>query len=214
MDTGYTGELGKWEGTYYKVDLSGINVIPRPVRPHIPIYLPALFTGAVRLAAEIADGLVGHPIWSLRWIREHVVPTLSTRLQQTHKPRTEFELNLFTCVGINPDRRQAVADARGTVAFYASIRQYEKYFAAHGFGEAARRAGSAAQQHDHSAMVSAIPVIMVETFAIVGTPDDVRSKLDSVWEMADSVTVVAPTNFLTPDQITMYRQAIATTLYQ
>jgi alkanesulfonate monooxygenase SsuD/methylene tetrahydromethanopterin reductase-like flavin-dependent oxidoreductase (luciferase family) len=144
LDRGYTGELGKWEGTYYKVDLSGLNVIPKPVRPHIPLYLPALFTGAVRLAAEVADGLVGHPIWSLRWIREQVIPALGTRLEQTHKAREGFELNLFTYVAINSDRRQAIADARATVAFYASIGQYEKYFTAHGFGEAAHSAASAA----------------------------------------------------------------------
>jgi len=144
LDRGYTGELGKWEGTYYKVDLSGLNVIPKPVCPHIPLYLPALFTSAVRLAAEVADGLVGHPIWSLRWIREQVIPTLGKHLEQTHKAREGFELNLFTYVAINPDRRQAIADARGTVAFYASIAQYEKYFTAHGFGEAAHSAASAA----------------------------------------------------------------------
>ena len=214
LDRGYTGELGKWEGTYYKVDLSGLNVIPKPVRPHIPLFLPALFTGAVRLAAELADGLVGHPIWSLRWIRDQVIPTLGTRLEQTHKARRGFELNLFTYVAINLDRRQALADARGTVAFYASISQYEKYFAAHGFGEAARRAASAAQQHDHSAMLSAIPDDMVETFAIVGTPDEVQSKLIEVWELADSVTVIAPINLLTPDQILRYQPAIATTVFQ
>jgi alkanesulfonate monooxygenase SsuD/methylene tetrahydromethanopterin reductase-like flavin-dependent oxidoreductase (luciferase family) len=117
-------------------------------------------------------------------------------------------------LAINPDRRQALADARGTVARYASISQYEKYFAAHGFGEAARGAASAAQQHDQSTMLSAIPDSMVETFAIVGTPEEVRSKLAAVWEVADSVTVMAPTTFLTPEQIRMYQQAIATTVYQ
>jgi probable F420-dependent oxidoreductase len=213
LDRGYTGDLGKWEGTYYKVDLSGLNVIPKPVSSHIPLYLPALFTSAVRLATELADGLVGHPIWSLRWIREQVIPTLATRLEQFHKARGGFDLNLFSYVAINPDRRQAIADARGTVAFYASISQYEKYFAAHGFGEAARRAASAAQQHDYSAMRSAIPDDMVETFAIVGTPDEVQSKLIEVWKLADSVTVIAPINFLKPDQILRYQQAIATTLY-
>jgi hypothetical protein len=35
-----------------------------------------------------------------------------------------------------------------------------------------------------------------------------------VWKLADSVTVIPPTNFLTPDQILRYQQAIATTLYQ
>jgi probable F420-dependent oxidoreductase len=199
LDRGYTGELGKWEGTYYKVDLSGLNVIAKPVHPHIPVYLPALFSSAVRLAADLADGLAGHPIWSLRWIREQVITTLGARLEQSHKARREFDLNLFTFVAINPDRRQGIADARGTVAFYASISQYEKYFAAHGFGEPARRAASAAQQHDYSAMLSAIPDDMVETFAVVGTPDEVQSKLIEVWKLADSVTVIAPTNFLTPD---------------
>jgi alkanesulfonate monooxygenase SsuD/methylene tetrahydromethanopterin reductase-like flavin-dependent oxidoreductase (luciferase family) len=100
------------------------------------------------------------------------------------------------------------------VAFYASISQYEKYFAAHGFGEPARRAASAAQQHDYSAMLSAISDDMVETFAVVGTPDEVQSKLIEVWKLADSVTVIALTNFLTPDQVLRYQQAIATTLYQ
>jgi probable F420-dependent oxidoreductase len=214
LEKGHTGELGKWEGTYYKVDLSDLDFLPQPVRPRIPVYLPALFTGAVRLAAEIADGLVGHPIWSLRWIREQVIPALSTSLQQAHKPRGSFELNLWTYVAIDPDRRQALADARGTVAFYSSISQYEKYFAAHGFGDAARRAAAAARQHDHSAMLSAISDDMVETFAIVGTPDEVRSKLAGVWEVADSVTVAAPTNFLGPDQIIKYQQAIATTVYR
>jgi len=214
LEKGGTGELGKWEGTYYKVDLSTLNFIARPVRPRIPLYLPALFTGAVRLAAETADGLVGNPMWSLQWIRDQVIPTLNTRLQQAHKAREAFELNLFTYVAINPDRRQALADARGTVAFYASISQYEKYFGAHGFGEAARRAALAAQQHDHSTMLSAISDSMVERFAIVGTPDEVRSKLAAVWAVADSVTLVAPTNFLTRDQIMMYQQAIATTIYE
>ena len=214
LEKGHTGKLGKWEGSYYKVDLNNLNAIPKPVRPRIPLYLSALFTGAVRLAADIADGLVGHPIWSLKWIREQVIPTLTSGLEQVHKAREGFDLNLFTYVAINSDRRQALADARGTVAFYSSIRQYQKYFAAHGFVEAAQRAASAAEQHDRSAMLNAIPDEMVEMFAIVGTPDEVRRKLAGLWELADAVTVVAPTNFLTSDQIVAYNQAIATTLYQ
>ncbi len=214
VEKGSTGELGKWEGTYYKVDLSNLHPLLHPVRPHIPLYLPALFPGAVRLAAEIADGLVGHPMWSLGWIREQVMPTLSTRLQHAHKAREAFELNLWSYVAVNPDRRQALADARGTVAYYASISQYEKYFAAHGFGDAARRAATAAQQQDPSTMLRAIPDTMVETFAIVGTPEEVRSKLAAMWEVADSVTVMAPTHLLTPAQILTYHQALATMISQ
>ena len=72
-EKGHTGELGKWEGEYYNVDFSDLNMLRRPVRPSIPIYLSALFTGAVRLAGEIGDGLAGHPIWSAQWIRDQVL---------------------------------------------------------------------------------------------------------------------------------------------
>ena len=63
-------------------------------------------------------------------------------LATANKNRRDFDLNIWAYVAIHPDRRQAIADARGTVAFYSSIAQYEKYFAAHGFGEAARRAAT------------------------------------------------------------------------
>jgi alkanesulfonate monooxygenase SsuD/methylene tetrahydromethanopterin reductase-like flavin-dependent oxidoreductase (luciferase family) len=62
-------------------------------------------------------------------------------------------------------------------------------------------------------MTTAIPDEMVETFAIVGTADEVRGKINALWELADSLTVVAPSNFLGRDQITAYQQAITETLY-
>ena len=42
-------------------------------------------------------------------------------------------------VAINPDRREAIEDARTTVSFYASAREYAPFFEAHGFGEEVRR---------------------------------------------------------------------------
>jgi probable F420-dependent oxidoreductase len=213
IEKGHTGKLGKWEGTYYTVDFSSLNMLPSPVRPSIPIYLPALLIRAVRLAAEIADGLAGHPMWSLGWIQDQVMPNLTEGLKRANKSRQDFDLSIWGYAAINKDRRQAIEDARGTVAFYSSISQYEKYFAAQGFGAAARQAAAAAQRQDYKAMVSAIPDEMVETFAIVGTPNEVRGKVKKLWELANSLTIVAPTNFLSSDRIIAYQQAIAETLY-
>ncbi len=213
IENAHTGALGKWEGTYYTADFSGMP-LPQPVRPRIPVYLPALFTRAVRLAADIADGLAGHPMWSIKWIQEQVLPTLTTGLQAANKPRADFDLNIWTYVAINADRGQALADARGQVAFYASISQYEKYFEAHGFGEPACQAAAAAQRGDMDALVGAIPDEMVETFATVGTADEVRQRLESVWTLADSVTVFAPSAFLSPEQIASYQQTLIETVYQ
>ena len=213
-EQGHTGSLGKWEGKYYKVDFSDLNMLRRPVRPSIPIYLSALFTGAVRLAGEIGDGLAGHPIWSAQWIRDQVQPNLETGLKKANKTRQDFDLNIWAYVAINPDRQQAIADARGTVAFYSSIAQYEKYFAAQGFGQAARQAAEAAGRHDPKAMIAAIPDAMVETFAVVGTPDEVRDKISGLWEMADSLTLMEPSFFLKGEQLRGYQQALEDLLYK
>ena len=60
IEQGHLGSLGRWQGAYYTVDFSDLNILRPPVRPSIPIYLSALFTGAVRLAGEIG-GRAGRP---------------------------------------------------------------------------------------------------------------------------------------------------------
>src|SRR5208337_2050967 len=68
----HSGELGRIEGEYHKLNLRLFKTLTPPVRNHIPIYIPALFESAVRMAGEIADGLAGHPIWSARWLADEV----------------------------------------------------------------------------------------------------------------------------------------------
>ena len=51
---------------------SGISTSPgwrmaKPLRPRLPIWVAALRTPLVRVAGELADGLVGHPSWSIDW---------------------------------------------------------------------------------------------------------------------------------------------------
>ena len=45
-------------------------------------------------------------------------------------------------------------------------------------------------------MVRAIPDEMVTTFALAGTPDEVRERLSQMWEHADSMTLSPPQYFL------------------
>lgn len=215
IEKGHTGELGQFDGTYHKVNLGGIQALmPPPVRPRIPVYLSAVMTTATRLAAEIGDGLFGHPVWSMRWVQEKVVPTLAEGLKAVGKTRKDFDLNVWFYVVCNNDRRQALEDARKTVAFYASFPDYEKYFAWHGYGEQARQAIAAAQRGSQETMFAAVPDEMVETFAVVGTPDEVRRKVNAFWELADSLTPSETRYFLSPEQQAMYRQTLAEALYQ
>lgn len=211
IERGHTRELGVHEGVFYNADLRGLNLLPTPRRPKIPIYLPALFPRAVRMATALAEGLAGHPVWSLRWIEDKVIPTLQAGLDTAERAREDFDLNLWAYVAIAEDPDEALRDARAQVSFYASIPQYERYFEAHGFGEPARAAARAAARGEPRAMAAAIPDEMVDTFSVVGTPETVRKKIDCYWEVADALTLVPPVAGLRPAKSAAYQRAISET---
>ena len=82
----HTGELGLLEGEYHRLDLSHFRTFAPPVRTAIPIYLPAVFEKACELAGEIADGLLGHPLWNEQWIAEQTISGAAPRARQS-EPR-------------------------------------------------------------------------------------------------------------------------------
>jgi probable F420-dependent oxidoreductase len=210
----HSGKLGRIEGEYHKLDLARFKTLGPPVRNRIPIYLPAVFESAVRMTAEIADGLVGHPIWSARWIANEVKQTLDATLAKAGRKRTDFDLNVWASVAIDKDRKRAIEDSRPTVAFYSAFTQYEKYYAAHGFGAQARAIAEASRRGDIAAAVKAVPDEMVDTFVIAGTPDEARERVAELWQNADSMTLMPPLYSLGVDKIVGYQKAIADTFYR
>ncbi len=212
MGKGHSGELGRIDGEYHKLDLRAFRA-RKPVRASIPIYLPALFRNTVVVAGQIADGLMGHPVWSLSKIEEYD-RTLADSLASSGRARSSFHVNLWNYVAMARDRKQAIDDMRGTVAFYASVAQYEKYYTDHGFGAAARAAAEAAARGDTTAMLRAIPDEMVTTFAIAGTLDEARERVDNMWRYADSLTLSPPQYFLSAARLSQYRTAIVDVFYE
>lgn len=212
IERGHTGELGAVDGKYHKLDLKGFSN-RKPLRSSIPIYVPALFEKTVLLAARVADGLLGHPVWSIRWIAEQA-EQLNKTLAEGGRKRDQFHVNLWNYAAISPNRKQAIDDMRGTIAFYSSVVQYQKYYAAHGFGAEANAVIEASQRNDSAAMLKAVPDEMVTTFAIAGTPDDARERVEKMWQYADSMTLSPPQYFVGGNRLGEYRNAIADTFYR
>ena len=56
---------------------------------------------------------------------------------------------------------------------------------------------------------------MVNTFAIAGTPDEARERIEELWQTADSMTLVPPLfSALDNSKIAAYQKAIADTFYR
>ncbi|MBI2962329.1 MAG: LLM class flavin-dependent oxidoreductase [Deltaproteobacteria bacterium] len=210
---GHTGELGRWEGQYYKLDLSEFRTLAPPVRADIPIYIPAVFEAACRLAGEIADGLPGHPIWCEQWITERVVANLAKGLARGGRDRKNFDLNVWLFVAPGRDRRECIEDMRPTIVFYAKFAQYERYFAECGFGSEARAIQRACEAGDEAGMRRACTDAMVEKFALVGAIDDIRGAVQRISRFADSFSLVGPFYGVPVEKFAFYNRRIAEALY-
>ncbi len=211
----HTGELERYEGVYHKHDFSGMEWLspPPPLRTDLPIWIAALRQPLVSLAAEIGDGVMGHPIWSVQWATTKIPEALERGLKRGNKRRSDIEVNVALFVAASNDRTEAVNDARATVAFYSGAAQYEEYFAAHGFREEARRLQEAVQQGGYASAAHLVPDEMAETFVVCGTPDEVRKKIEPVWELADSLWLIPPAYALPPEKLMAYAGAIASTFW-
>lgn len=209
----HTGELTRYDGKYHRLDFSEFNPLGAPLRTDIPIWIAGLRAPLVRLAAEIADGVIGHPIWSIDWATTKVVDDLKAGLTKGGKQRSDIEFNMWLFVAPNEDRRQAIEDARGTVAFYGGIEQYEEYFAAHGFRAEAKQLQEGVKRGDYLSVKHLVTDEMAQTFVICGTPDEVRERVSAIWQHADSATLSVPAYGLEPGAMLSYMAKIADTFY-
>jgi probable F420-dependent oxidoreductase len=210
---GHTGELGKWDGEYYRLDLGRFRTLGPPARPDIPIYIPAVYETACRVAGEIADGLPGHPIWCEQWILDRVAPSVAEGLGKSGRDRKTFDLNLWLFTAPGPDKRECIEDARPTIAYYSQFEQYERYFAESGFGDEARAIQKAAAARDQAGMLRACTDRMVEHFALVGPVDEVRRRVDRLAAVTDSFTLAVPFYAVPPEKLFEYNQRIAAAFY-
>jgi probable F420-dependent oxidoreductase len=209
MGQAHAGEPIRYRGDYYDIDIKGW------IRPHPaardappPIYAAALQAGMSRMAGDVADGLIGHPIQSLRWIDEVVVPSFETGLGRSGRERRDFDYLPTVCCAIDDDEGHALDLARRTISFYATVKTYAPLWEMHGFGDAANDAAAAFRRGDLAAVPAAIPDAMVETYCAAGPLDKVWARVAATAERADGLFLTPPTYFISPEELSEYQNRI------
>jgi len=94
--------------------------------------ISALNPRMLELAGECADGVV---LWmcSPSYVRDHVIPALTTGRQKVGKSMEGFEVVAAVSVCLTSDRAAGQAVFRQTVERYASLPYYRKMMDASGF---------------------------------------------------------------------------------
>ncbi len=208
-ENAHLGRQIRFSGQYYDVDIQGWQRPYPPQRERIPIFLAGVREGMIRTAAEVADGLLGHAIYSLPWIRQTVLPSVARGLAQAGREREQFHLCLSVCCAVGKDRAAARRAAAATIAFYATVKTYEPLFA--DFRSEYERIQSAVLRDDTEAMVDAVSDEMIEAFAVAGTPDEAKREMEAYAELADSICLTPPDQLIDPAETEAYRQALLAT---
>ncbi len=191
----------RYEGKYYQVKIPQY-ARPGAPRERIPIYLAAVNKHMIRTAATTADGLIGHPIYTRKYIAEKVLPRLEG---------TACELAPYVITSISSDREQARREARAQIAFYYTTRLYHSVLDVHGWRGIGETIADAFRRMDFKAMEAAVPDEMVDAIAVAGTPDEVRDRIRQ-WEgLSDHLLLYSPSVGMKPERVQENLLAIAET---
>ena len=208
MQQAGAGEPIRFQGEYYDIDIKGwFRPHPAP-RESVPIYTAAVQAGMARMAGDLADGLIGHPIQSLRWIDEVVVDAFEEGLRRSRRERGDFDYLPTVCCAIDDDEAKAVDLARRTISFYATVKTYMPLWELHGFADNAAEAGEAFRRGDLAAVPAAISDEMVETYCAAGPLDKVRARVEATAERADGLFLTPPTYFISPEELSEYQNRL------
>ncbi len=194
------GRPFKHEGRFYNI---AIELFGRPgrVRDRIPVYLAGVNRIMVRTAGEVADGLVGHPLYSRRYLAEAVAPAVADGLARGGRERSSFDLAGYVITSISDDAAQAREEARRQIGFYATTLTYDAILDLHGWATEKQAIRAAWKKFDIAALSAAVSDEMLDQIAIAGTPDDCRKQFERYEGLLDHVLLYPPSVGVRPERV-------------
>lgn len=169
----------------------------RPIQPRIPIFFAAMGPNMLQLAGSLADGVllnVGASTEYVRWAVQQV------RNGAEHAGRGSHEITIaaWLTAYITRDGETGLQRAREWLATMLSIPRQGELLLEHGGGDLsilpAIRAAVQAYPHagDRTVAASHVPVDMAQKMALVGTPDQVRDRLEEYRSAGVELPVLGP----------------------
>jgi probable F420-dependent oxidoreductase len=182
------GEDVTFDGEIYRVLRPGLGGRGKAADRKLPrAYVAAVGPLMTKAAASYADGILGHPFTSDRYLTEAVLPRIDEALDAAGRDRSGFTVAQGIILCIADDREVAVREAKQQIAFYGTTPNYQGVFASYGDEELTSQLRQVWKDtgQDLDALVAAVPDEAVERYAVAGTPDEVRDRLPLIEQHVD-----------------------------
>lgn len=189
-----TWQLGtplRMRAEHYALTLMTPFFSPGPIEhPDIPIYLAGVGRPMIRLAGEVADGFLVHPLHSRAYLADVIRPELVAGTAQSGREAHALTVAASVIVASHDAERE---EARKQIAFYASTPSYRPVLDHHGWGSLGDELGALARGGQWDAMPSLIDDAMLETLAVVASPGALPAAIDARCEgLVDRVSLYRP----------------------
>lgn len=188
------------EGRFYRITMPTFHGPAQAGRRDVPILFAAVGPGLSRAAGTVADGLIGHPLASPRYLAEVVAPAVAGGAAAAGRAPGACPISATVIASLDADAAAARRAARLQVAFYATTRAYAPILALHGRAEIQHGLRRAFVRRDHDRMVELIDDELLDAVAIAGRPDEARGRLAS-WLAVPGIdrVILAPPWYGVPE---------------
>ncbi|MGK2957098.1 MAG: LLM class flavin-dependent oxidoreductase, partial [Acidimicrobiales bacterium] len=157
------------------------------------VFLAAVGPMMTEVAADVADGIMVHPMTSVKYLKQMTLPIVEASLKKRSRARNSFELSYPVFV-VSGESEKEFAESKQAVkqriAFYASTPAYRGVLETHGWGKLQPQLNMMSKQGKWVEMGELIEDEMLDAFAVVGEPQDIVPMIKSRYTgLVDRISI-------------------------
>lgn len=170
-----------FDGDFYSFSLLNPMWSPGPIdHPDPPIYVAGVREWMCRMIGETADGMLVHPLNTVAYLDEVVVPQVRAGEAAAGRPAGSVALVCPVMTAVSDDdevRARQREDVRMRLAFYGSTPGYGLIFDTSGWPGVGERLTALQRAGDVAGMRDAVTDDLVDAMAITSTWDELPARL-------------------------------------
>lgn len=190
-DNWQNGTKLNFRGEHYKLTLMTPFFSPPPIEHFpIPIYIAGVGAPLCRLAGEVADGFVVHPLNTARYLSEVVRPAIEEGAGKAGRSASDVVVAGNAFVALDEAERES---ARAQISFYASTPSYRPILDLHGWSEIGENLSALASRGKWDEMPALVTNEMLDAICIAANWDDVADKVRARYAgLVDRISFYRP----------------------